>query len=227
MTEALALVRSPARGAARVLATGRLWLALALVLVATAVAAVSAVRFAADVPVSSFLYGDDRSPAIAQLIETLGRDRAAVIGYLVEQIWTAVVVVTAFSPLLVWILGATAVHAAARLDGTRRPFGPMFVLLGYATAITRIPADGAAAILGSGRTAGAQVAQLIGIACLIWLGIMTWRAIEAHYGLAPRRAAVVLLIALVLFYVVPLVLIVGAFVAILVAAILLDYVPGL
>ncbi|MDQ6857953.1 MAG: YIP1 family protein [Chloroflexota bacterium] len=227
MSDALALVRSPARGAAGVLATGRLSIAVALVLLSTAVAAVSAVRFAADVPVSTFLYGDGRSPAIAALIETLGRDRAAVIGYLVEQIWTAVVVVTAFSPLLVWILGATAVHAAARLDGTRRAFRPMFVLLGYATAITRIPADGAAAILGSGRTVQAQIAQLIGLVCLIWLGIITWRAIEAHYGLPARRAGVVLFIAAVLFYVVPLVLIVAAFVAILVAAILLDYVPGL
>ena len=54
-----------------------------------------------------------------------------------------------------------------------------------------------------------------------------WRAIEAHYALPGRRAFVVLLIAIVLFYVGPFALIVGAFVAILVAAIVLDYVPGL
>jgi len=227
VTELLALLRSPKRGAALVLATGTLPVAVGLLVMATAVAAVSAARFAADVPVSSILYGDGRSPAIAALIDTLGRDRAAIIGYLIEQVWTAVIVVTAFSPLLVWILGATAVHAAARLDGQRRAFRPMFVFTGYAAAITRIPADGAAAALGSGRTAGAQAAQLIGIACLIWFAVLTWRGIEAHYGLPPRRSFVVLVIAIVLFYVVPLALIVAAFIAILIAAIVLNYVPGL
>src|SRR5438067_1507259 len=92
-----------------VLATGRLPVALGLVVVATLVAAVSAARFAGDVPVSSVLYGPDRSPAIATLIETLGVDRAAIISYLIEQAWTAVIVVTAFSPLLVWILVAAIV----------------------------------------------------------------------------------------------------------------------
>ena len=227
MSALVALVRSPSRGAALVLATGRMPVAVGLVVLATAVAAVSAARFAADVPVSSILYGEGRSPAIAALIEALGRDRAAIIGYLIEQVWTAVVVVTAFSPLLVWILGATAVHAAARLDGQHRAFRPMLVFLGYATAITRIPADAAAAALGSGKAAGAQLAQLIGIACLAWLALLMWRGIQAHYGLPAQRSLVVLVIAIVLFYVVPLALIVIAFVAILIAAIVLDYVPGL
>ena len=223
----LAFARGDRAGVAAVLASGRLSIALGLVLVATAVAAVSAARFAADVPVSSFLYGEGRSPAIAALIDALGRDRAAIIGYLIEQAWTAVIVVTAFSPLLVWILGATAVHAAARLDGARRSLRPMFVFFGYATALTRIPADGAAALLGSGRAPGAPLAQVIGTLCLGWLAFLAWRAIELHYTLARGRAFIVLLIAIVLFYVVPLVLIVAAVVAILIAAIVLDYVPGL
>lgn len=227
MTAPLDLVRAPRRGVEAVLASGTLWIAVGLVVLSTAVAAVSAARFAADVPVSAILYGTDRSPAIAALIETLGRDRAAVIGYLVEQIWTAVIVVTAFSPLFVWVLGATAVHAAARLEGARRPVRPMFVFFGYATALTRIPADGAAAILGSGKAPGAALAQVVGVLCLGWLGFLAWRAIQAHYALEGGRAFVVLLIAIVLFYVVPLALIVAAFVAILVAAIVLDYVPGL
>lgn len=227
MTALLDLVRAPGRGVPTLLARGKLWVAAGLVVLSTAVAAVSAARFAADVPVSAILYGTDRSPAIATLIETLGRDRAAVIGYLVEQIWTVVIIVTAFSPIFVWILGATAVHAAARLDGLRRPLRPMFVFFGYATALTRIPADGAAAILGSGKAPGAAVAQVAGILCLGWLAFLAWRAIRAYYALEGGRAFVVLLIAIVLFYVVPLALIVAAFVAILVAAIVLDYVPGL
>jgi hypothetical protein len=227
VNELVALARSPRRGVALVLTAGRLPVALGLVLVATAVAAVSAARFAADVPVSSILYGPERSPALMTLIDMLGRDRAAVIGYLVEQVWTAVIVVTAFSPLFVWVLGATAVHAAARIDGTRRPLRPTFVFFGYAAALTRIPADAAAALLGSGKAPGAPLAQLIGTICLGWLGFLVWRAIEAHYGLPPRRSFIVLVIAIVLFYVGPFALIVAAFVAILVAAIVLDYVPGL
>ena len=225
MTELLALLRSPRRGVASILATGRLPVAVGLVVIATAVAAVNAARFAADVPVASVLYGDDRSPAIGALIDAVGRDRAAIIGYLIEQAWTAVIVVTAFSPILIWFLGTTAVHAAARLDGVRRPIRPMFVLLGYATALTRIPADGAAALLGSGKTAGAQLGQLIGTASLLWLAYITWRGIEVHYALPPRRAIVVLLFAVVVFYVVPLVLIVASVVVLVVAAIVLEYVP--
>jgi hypothetical protein len=220
-------VRSPRRGAAQVLAGGRLPVAALLIVLATAVAALNAARFAADVPVTGILYGDTRSPAIASLIDLLGRDRAAVLGYLIEQVWTALVVVTAFSPLLVWILGSTAVHAAARIDGARRPLRPMFVLFGYATALTRIPADGAAALLGSGQSPGAPFAQLIGTACLAWLALIIWRAIEFHYALPPGRAGIVFLIAVVLFYVMPIVLIVLAAIAILAAAVILDYVPGL
>jgi hypothetical protein len=225
VTELIALIRSPRRGVAMILASGRLSVAVGLVLLATAVAAVSAGRFAADVAVASVLYGDDRSPAIGTLIDTLGRDRAAIIGYLIEQAWTTVIVVTAFSPILVWILGTTAVHAAARLDGVRRPLRPMFVLLGYATALTRVPADGAAALLGSGKTAGAQIAQLIGIACLVWLAFITWRAIEAHYALLPRRAFIVLVFAIVVFYILPLILIIASVVVLVIAAVVLEYVP--
>jgi hypothetical protein len=223
VNELLALLRAPRRGAAAVLATGRLSIAVGLVILATAVAAVGAARYAADFPVSDFLFGDTRSPLVTTLIEQLGRDRAAIIGYLIEQIWTAVIVVTAFSPLLVWILGSTAIHAAARLDGVRRPFRPLFVVFGYATAVTRIPADGASTLLGS----ASPIASLIGTICLVWLGVIAWRAIERHYGLAARRSGIVLAIAIVLFYLVPLALIVAAFVAILIAAIVLDYVPGL
>jgi hypothetical protein len=218
-------MRSPRRGAAAVLAHGRMAVALALILLATAVAAVNAARFAADVPVSGVLFGDTRSPAIAALIDSLGRDRAAIIAYLIEQSWTAVVVATALSPLLVWFLGATAVHAAARVEGVRRPFAPILVLFAYATALARIPSDGAAALLGNGEGLGPQAARLIGTASLIWLAVVAWRAIEIHYELPQRRALIVLFIAIVVFYVVPLVLVVASVVVLIVAAIVLEYVP--
>ena len=57
MNELLLLARAPRRGAAAVLARGSLPAAIGLVLLATAVAAVNAARFASDVPVSSVLFG--------------------------------------------------------------------------------------------------------------------------------------------------------------------------
>jgi hypothetical protein len=226
VTELIALLRSPKGGTAAVLANGRLFVAVLLVVIATGIAALNAARFAADVPVSSVLFGDTRSPAISALIDSLGRDRAAIVAYLIEQSWTAVIVATAFSPILVWLLGATAVQAAARIEGIRRPFRPILVLFGYATAIARIPSDGAAALLGSGQGAGAQIAGLIGTAGLIWLAIVAWRAIELHYGLPGRRALIVLFFAIVVFYVVPLVLIVASVVVLIIAAVVLEYVPA-
>lgn len=221
-------MRAPRRGVTGLLLNGRLLVAAGLVVFATAVAALSAARFIADTPASSFLYGETRSPLITNLIDTLGRERTAIIGYFIEQAWTAIIVVTALSPILVWILGSTAVHAAARLDGVRRPFRPMFVLFGYAAAITRIPADATAALFGTTHaTVGSVIAGWIGTACLFWLGVLAWRAIEVHYAIPTGRAMVVLLIAVLLFYLAPLAVIVVALVAILVAAVLLDYVPGL
>lgn len=227
MTPLLVLARSPRAGAAAVLAQGRLTYAAVLIVVATAVAAVNAARFVGDVPVSRILYGPDRSPAVTSLLQALGPDRTAIVAYLIEQSWTAVVVVTAFSPLLVWILGSSAVHVAARLDGRRARYLPMFVLFGYATALTRVPADAVAALLGNGRGLGPQLGQLVGTVAVVWLGVIVWQAIQLHYALAPVRAFVVLLIAIVAFYLIPLALIVVAAVAILVAAIVLDYIPGL
>ena len=139
----------------------------------------------------------------------------------------AIVLLTAVAPAFYWLLGGAAIHAAARLRGRRRPYRPMLVLLGYAVALTRLPADLAGAILGSGRGLGPQLAQLLGTASLILLGIIAWRAIQAHYGLARGPALTVLLIAGALFYIVPFVVIVLAAVAILVAAVALGYVPGL
>jgi Yip1-like protein len=227
MTPLLTLVRSPRAGAAAVLARGRLTHAALLIVLATGVAAIDAARFIGDVPVSRILYGPDRSPAVATLLDLIGRDRTAIVAYLIEQSWTAVIVVTALSPILLWVLGSTAVHAAARLDGRRAPLMPMFVLFGYATALTRIPGDAAAAILGNGAGVGPQIAQMIGTAGLVWLGVIAHRAIEAHYAIPPGRAFVVLILAVVVFYVIPLALIIVMAIAILVAAIVLDYVPGL
>jgi len=202
-------------------------MALILVIIATAIASANALRVAADVPIAAVLYGDQRSPAVTTLIDMLGRDRTAVVLYLVERSWEAVLVLTAAAPVFYWLLGSTAVHAAARLRERRRPYRPMLVLLGYAVALTRVPADLAGLVLGSGRGAGSQLAELIGTLCLILLGVITWRGIQAQYGLARGPAFRLLLQAAVLFYVVPFVVIVLSVVGLVIAAIVLGLVPAI
>lgn len=187
---------------------------------ATAIAAVAALRFAAAVPFEDVVYGERRSPAIAALLESLGRERTAVVVYLLERSWTALVAATGLTPLFVWILGSTAVHAAARIAGSRAPFRPLFILFGYAVAFARIPAD--LASLAVPAIAGAA-----GALSLAFLGLVAWTGLQQHHGLTPERAMTTLVIALALFYVVPLALIVAAVIAIVVAAIVLEYVPPL
>jgi hypothetical protein len=194
--------------------------AVVLVAIATVLAAAAAARVAETVPFEDIVYGERRNPAITALLDAIGRDRAAVIVYLLERSWNALVLVTALTPLFFWVLGSTAVHAAARLGGARKPFGPLFVLFGYASAAARIPAD--VATLAVPALAGA-----VGALTTLGFGAMAWHALQAHYGLAPQRAVTTLVVALVLFYIVPFAVIVGAAVAILIAAIVLEYVPPL
>jgi hypothetical protein len=58
---------------------------------------------------------------------------------------------------------------------------------------------------------------------LVWLGAVAYHGIEQHYGARGGDALAIFLIAAVLFYVLPGLLILGAFVAIVVAAAVLEY----
>ena len=173
--------------------------------------------------VNELFFAGTRAPFVQTMIDTLGAQRTAVVLYLVQRSFDAVVVATAFTPLFYWLLGSTAVHASARLAGARPPFTPLLLLFAYATAITTIPADLAALVLGVGKGVGPQVATFIAYLSLAALLYVAYRAIEAHYGVPGERALRILIIAVVLFYLVPLVLIVGAAVAIIVAAVVLQY----
>lgn len=186
--------------------------------VATALAVAAALRFAAQMPFEDVVYGERRSPAIAALLESLGRERTAVVVYLLERSWTVLLAATALTPVFLWLLGSTAVHAAAGLAGSRRAFLPLFILFGYAAALARIPAD--LATLAAPALAGA-----IGAVTTVGFGAVAWSALRQHHGLAPQRALTTLVIAVALFYVVPLALIIAAVIALLVAAIVLEYVP--
>lgn len=204
---------------------GTLRAGLPLIAIATALAAYNAARFASEVPVRDLMFGPTRSPAVDALLEALGRDLTSVVLYLLEASWTALIVATALSPVWLWLLGSSAVHAAARMTDARRPYLPMLVFFAYATALTRVPADLVAALVPV-RGPGAQLAQLAGLAAALWLGWLVWRGIQRHYGVDGQRAVSVLLVAVVLFYLAPLLLIVLAAVAIIVAAIVLEYFPA-
>jgi hypothetical protein len=219
----LALARSPSAGAPVVLARGRLLSAVLLVLAATCVSALGAVRISGETFVDDLFFGATRHPLISAMLQTLGTERTAVVVYLVQRSFDAVLVATAVTPIFVWLLGSSAVQASARLAGIRRPYLPLLILFGYAAALTLIPANLATLVLGTGATVGAQVAQLVGLACLVWLGVIAYRGVRAYYAVDQRSATRILLVALVLFYLVPLIVIVGAAVSIIVAAVVLGY----
>ena len=196
-----------------------------LVALATVAATAAALRFGAEVPFDQFAFGSGRSPAIGALLDLIGPGRTAIVVYLLERSWFALIVAGALGPVLIWLLGASALHAAARLFGERRPFMPTLVVFGSATGVARLPAEAAAA-LGGSRGAGGTVAQVIGVAALVWLGVVAWRTIAELYGMSGQRALSAVVVAVALFYLAPLGVVVVAGVAILVAAVLLDLVPG-
>lgn len=219
----VALARSPSVGAPIVLARGRLLSAVLLVLAATLVSGLGAIRLSGETYLDDLFFGATRHPFITALLQTIGTERTAVLIYLVQRSFDAILVATAVTPIFVWLLGSSAVQASARLAGIRRPYLPLLVFFGYAAALTLIPANAASLALGTGATVGAQVAQFVGLVCLVWLGVILYRAVRAYYAVDQGRAARILVVALVLFYLVPLILIVGAAVSIIVAAILLGY----
>lgn len=219
----VALARSPSAGAQIVLARGRLLSAVLLVLAATLVSGLGAIRVSSETNIDDLFLGATRHPVITAMLQALGAERTAVVIYLVQRSFDAVLVATAVTPLFVWLLGSSSVQASARLAGIRRPYLPLLVFFGYAAALTLIPANAATLALGTGATVAAQIAQLVGLACLLWLGVIAYRGVRAYYAVDQGRATRILVIALVLFYLVPLILIVGAAVSIIVAAVVLGY----
>ena len=54
-------------------------------------------------------FAGTREPAVQALINTLGPQRTAVVLYLVQRAFDAIVFATAISPLFYWLLGSTAI----------------------------------------------------------------------------------------------------------------------
>ncbi len=219
----LALARSPSAGVPVVLARGRVLTAFLFVVAATCVSALVAVRLSSETNIDQLFLPETRHPVITAMLITLGTERTAVLIYLAQRSFDAVVAATAVTPFFVWILGSTAVHASARLAHVRRPFVPILVLFGYAAGLTLVPSSGATLVFGVGRDTGAQLAQAIGVVCLAWLAVIAYRGVRAHYGVERDPTIRILVVALVLFYLVPLALMLVAAISIIVAALVLGY----
>ncbi len=217
------LVLHPRGSAEAVLAEGNLLAGFLAIAVACIVAALNTTRFATLTSVSDLAYGPQRAPLVTALLDQLGTARTAVVLYLVEQAWTAALVVTAVGPLLVWLLGATAVHAAARVASVGRPFRRFSIFAAYATAVALVPSSLATLLLeGDPRSPLASLGRLAGLTLLVWLGSLYYRGIQAYYRVSASRSLVILAVAVTLFYLVPLLLIAVAVIAIVAAAVVLD-----
>ena len=225
MSLLVALARSPREGAAALVREGGLLGAALVIAAATVIAGAHAARFASEVSVDDIAFGPGRSPVITALLATLGRDLTAVVVYVIQRAWDSLLVATALAPLLIWILGATAIHAAARLGGAGQPFRPILVLVGYATGLTRPLADLSGLVLGS-RGSGAALTQALGTVALVWLGVLLWQGVRVHYAVSSGKAVTILILALALFYLAPLTLILVAVIAVLAAAVILEYFPA-
>ncbi|MEK7863613.1 MAG: YIP1 family protein [Chloroflexota bacterium] len=217
------LARAPRAGVVAVLTEPSVLLAFALMAVASLTSTLAAARVGNETDVNAWFFSGTRHPVVQVMIDSLGPQRTAVVLYLVQRSFDAIVVALAISPLFYWLLGSSAVHASARIAGVRRPYRPLLLLFAYATALTLVPANLATIALGTGKGIGPQVASLVGIVCVGWLLFIAHRAIRAHYEVDRDRATRILVVAVVAFYLVPLVLIVGAAVAIIVAAVVLEY----
>ncbi len=219
----VALARSPTAGAPIVFARGRLLSAVLLVLAATMISALAAVRLSTETHIDDLFFGATRHPLVTAMIQTLGTERTSVVIYLVQRSFDAVIAATAVTPVFVWLLGSSAIQASARLAGIKRPYPPFLMFFGYAATLTLIPSNAASLALGSGATVGAQIAQLVGFVCVLWLGVIAYRGVRAYYAVDRNIATRILVVAVVVFYVIPLVLIVGAAVSIIFAAVILEY----
>ena len=223
MYEIAALARSPRAGVERVLAHPSVWVAFGLMALATVTSTLVAVRVGVETDVNELFFAGTRQPLVQAMIDSLGPQRTAVVLYLVQRSFDAVIVATAFAPLFYWLLGSTAIHASARLAGSRPLFGPVLLLFAYAVPLTLVPANLVTLALGVGKGIGPQLATLIGYICLGWLLFIALRAIQAHYGVDRDRALRILVVAVVLFYLIPFALIVLAAVSIVIAALVLEY----
>ena len=96
------------------------------------------------------MFGPTRSSFVDTLIAAIGVDRTTVLVYMLERSFDVLVVASAITPLFLWLLGSSAMHAAARIRGIRgHAYLPMIVLFAYAEVGYQVPTSTAGILFGS------------------------------------------------------------------------------
>ncbi|TMC68806.1 MAG: hypothetical protein E6J13_13435 [Chloroflexi bacterium] len=196
--------------------------ALACVAFAMVFSTLGAYRIAQTVRVEDLVFGPTRSAIVDTLLVAIGVERTAVLVYVLQRSFDALVVAAALTPIFLWLLGSSAIHAAARFRGARgRPYLPLLVLFAYATLVYQVPTSLAGIAFAGGPLGG--LIDVVSLAVLIWFALVVHRGIERHYGVAGDAALGILLLGGLAFYLLPLILIGAALVGIVLAAAILEY----
>jgi len=195
---------------------------LACVPIAMAFSTLSAYHLSQTVHVDDIVFGPTRSAIVDALLLAIGVERTAVLVYVLQRSFDALVVAAALTPIFLWLLGSSAIHAAARFRGVRgRPYLPLLVLFGYAELVYQAPTSLAGIAFAGGQFA--VIADVVSGVMLVWFALVVHRAIEQHYGVPGDQALAILLLGGLAFYLLPLLLIAVLLVAIVVAAAILRY----
>ena len=195
---------------------------LACVPIAMVFSTLSAYRLSQTVHVDDIVFGPTRSAIVDTLLLAIGVQRTAVLVYVLQRSFDALVVAAALTPIFLWLLGSSAIHAAARFRGLRgRPYLPLLVLFGYAELVYQAPTSLAGIAFAGGPLTG--FADVVSIVMLVWFALVVHRAIALHYGVTGEEALAIFLIGGLAFYLLPLILIAVLLVVIVVAAAVLQY----
>src|SRR6266511_4395395 len=135
---------------------------------------------ATSIRVEDIVFGPTRSPAIDTLLVAIGVERTSVLVYVLQRSFDALVVAAALTPIFLWLLGSSAIHAAARFRGARgRPYLPLLVLFGYAELFYQAPTS-LAGIAFAGSPF-AVIGDVVSVVMLVWFALVVNRAIQLHY----------------------------------------------
>jgi len=196
--------------------------ALASVALAMVFSTLGAYRISQTVRVEDIVFGPTRSAIVDTLLVAIGVERTAVLVYVLQRSFDALVVAAALTPIFLWLLGSSAIHAAARIRGLRgRAYRPLLVLFAYATFVYQVPTSLAGVAFAGGPLGG--IVDAVSVVMLVWFALVVHRGIERHYGVAGDSALGILLLGGLAFYLLPLLLIGVALVVIVLAAAILEY----
>jgi hypothetical protein len=211
----------PRAFAAWALRGGTFW-GLVCVPLALLFSTLSAYRLSQTVHVDDIVFGPARSAIVDTLLLAIGVERTAVLVYVLQRSFDALVIATALTPVFLWLLGSSAIHAAARFRGVRgRPYLPLLVLFAYAELIYQVPTSLAGIAVAGGPLVA--IADLVSAVMLVWFALVVHRGIQLHYGVPGDQALWIFLLGGLVFYLLPLILIGVLLVAVVVAAAILQY----